>query len=174
MCFPSFEIFWPSFLFGRGKGDNYTFSVFPSFFPLCFPHPIFLSVLPLCGPGLCGRAHLSSELQHARRVWKEVQTQQVCTGLSSRHISSGSYNTLLCLYVSFLQSGIWRWEGHAMESEDYFFSVSYLEGQLVTWPYSVSFLYFLSFELIDVFMFSYLVHVFLSSSIIGDTKLGRK
>jgi hypothetical protein len=61
-----------------------------------------------------------------------------------------------------------------MESEDYFFSVSYLEGQLVTWPYSVSFLYFLSFELIDVFMFSYLVHVFLSSSIIGDTKLGRK
>lgn len=27
MCFPSFEIFWPLVLFGRGKGDNFTFSL---------------------------------------------------------------------------------------------------------------------------------------------------
>ena len=27
MCFPSFEIFWPLVLFGRGKGDNSPFSV---------------------------------------------------------------------------------------------------------------------------------------------------
>lgn len=66
----------------------------------CFPHPIFLSVLPLCGPGLCGRADLPSELQHARRVWKEIQAQQVCSSLRSRHLLSGSYDPLLCLYVS--------------------------------------------------------------------------
>lgn len=159
MCFPSFEIFWPLFLFGRGKGDNFAFSVFPSFFPLCFPHPIFLSVLPLCGPGLCGRAHLPSELQHARRVWKEVQTQQVCTGLSSRHISSGSYNTLLCLYVSFLPAVAFG-GGRVMPWVKTFFFLVFgrpiAACPLLCWCFS-TFLCFLSFGIIDVFMVFYLV-----------------
>jgi hypothetical protein len=104
------------------EGEGWWFQAFcvPGFLgpPLSVasPCPVFWSVLPLCGPVLCGRADLPAELQHARRVCKEVQTQQVCSRLSSCHLLSGSHNPLLCLYVSFLPAVVWGGEGRGYVS----------------------------------------------------------